>query len=1215
MGEVLKEDHIYEGGDIPNRGVVRIEDIEYTNISLVHLSDVSLLERCNRLRILGLRMCSLVDLPAELLSLHFLESIDLSGNMIERLPDPGSYARWERLRALNLSDNGIRDLAEIEKLKEVASLRRLSLIGNVCVSANNSFIRVTQWFPSLLVLNDNIVTSQFRAKVDGLAVDDRNATLPISKTDDYYFLFVKYMHVPGRERYVRKANAEFFCLHRVMRRFSAADKIQSIVRGFLARTAYKRAHNAGVFIRDYVRYWYHRRMVAADKIQRAFLHFLLKQRIKRTVCARKIQSAWERYRDRQMIVIRMFEMNEKFEFFVSQRDLEVLKNYINSKGMTEPESVFESNYIIIRQSDKAKPSKLPGSPVIWYCVDDRMLIREIHHKSPSNLSIWCGHDHSSLPSEQVVSKSGVNWAKSCRFDTFKPKPCQAKTKKLKFPEYPRIVECQYTNCDHFSAVIRSLLNDQSHGITIFTESTLRSAAAHFRIQASCRCFLVRRAYFKKAKREVLETRAATAIQRFFRNAKRKESLCLSIETLHYYRTIPDNHSFFISKNNFLELSSRVPKRKVAFGFSNDKTVVFTEEHRGVLGGIIPIGRANYPGHNLLSLFKIGAVTSVSQTTTFNNKIPAKWLRRCGIIKIIFGSAGEARRRLALFAYMTGDMRTIMSEGEVLRYCAACSIQCGWIGFTSRRLVTHMGAQLGKKLNLKCLIPQDSSGHKVSIKHNERDDISQEELTIEDQIAFLRNDYQQWRKLIEQRKASNAGSETQKSGKSSQEQSANETMTSLNFENISQNKSAESDTMPQPILKKRAIQTATKPKVGFRSVKKIIPFLYETESDKTFGMRLADLTLRPPSEKVSLKARPRTSQTFHQTGSPNNEFSIIGTGSSIPRTSLSRGAKLTMLSSRYASNATSRKNIGRSTDIDSMLDESLYSSRAETIRKTQSPQQSDTSFQKLVEAAFSRLCRLRQLGIIIQQGQVSDNTIEEKHKRAQAARTAIREARQELDEKRTRELTNTRNRNRIVTEEMKQARSALIQRVTNNRNAKAIRMRTAHLAAIQKAKREKTFASTFVAASRQVSSMSEKAHRNAQKARDAALTHEASAAARRDHLETKQSYKQKVHDISRQKRQETQFENALLAQRREAVLASKVAYLETVHNNRGRDLQRAKTALANTRQNPHIPMTHTPCPALDEHATATADLTYFVGRDLGAAESHLLVDILSDALEL
>ena len=33
MGEVLKEDHIYEGGDIPNRGVVRIEDIEYTNRS------------------------------------------------------------------------------------------------------------------------------------------------------------------------------------------------------------------------------------------------------------------------------------------------------------------------------------------------------------------------------------------------------------------------------------------------------------------------------------------------------------------------------------------------------------------------------------------------------------------------------------------------------------------------------------------------------------------------------------------------------------------------------------------------------------------------------------------------------------------------------------------------------------------------------------------------------------------------------------------------------------------------------------------------------------------------------------------------------------------------------------------------------------------------------------------------------------------------------
>ena len=883
MGEVLNEAQIYEGGDVSSRRGVELSEIKYTVVSLVQLSDVSLLARCTGLRVIGLRMCSLAAVPSELLGLELVESVDLSGNMIEGLPGPGSYARWTRLRALNLSDNGIRELSEIEKMKEVTSLKMLNLVGNVCVSANNSFGRVAAWFPAMVVLNETIITSQFRASLCGMAVSDKNATLPLSKTDDYYFLFVRYMHVVGQERYVRKLNAQFFCVNRLVRRYSAADKIQSVFRGFLVRRSYKMALSAGVFIRDFVRYWYHRRMVAADKIQRAFLHHLLKQKIKMNACARKIQSTWERYRDRQATIVRVFETEGKYQFFVSRDDLDSLRAVVKANDLKEPETVEPSEYRIVRRSREAiKTSRLPGTPVIWYFVDQGFLIRSASVKSMSRRSIWCGHSHDgNTATEEVVSQSGVNWSKLCCFGTLKPKACEQQPKSVKWSEYPSLMKCSYSDINDFTRLITVLVRTQSHGITVFTEATLRAASAQFRIQAACRCFLVRIKHFKSMKKMVLEERAALAIQRFFRRERRRQALRLAIETLQYHRSLPQHHSFFIPKNALLQMASRSVKRNVAFGFSTDKDVILVDSHEGVLSTMIPQGRAAYPGHDLSSLFKIGAVASLSQSTTFNNRIPAKWLKRCSVMKIIFGSVSEAQRRLTLFAYLTGDTRTIMSEADVLPYCAACSIQCGWIGFTSRRLITHMGAQQGRKMNMVCLVPRDSSGQRVAINENRQNSMSQEELTIEDQIAYLRNNYQTWRKGIEQYKAMNSPSEA-KAPKDTPEEAQKKIGPGISFENMSQNKQLNDESLPKPLLSRRAIHTSKQSRTWLQSVKNIIPFLYETESDKTFAMRLTDKKLRLPSAITdAAKARPRTSQAFHQTGSPGNQFAIIGTASAIP----------------------------------------------------------------------------------------------------------------------------------------------------------------------------------------------------------------------------------------------------------------------------------------------------------------------------------------------
>ena len=196
---VLTEDLLYEGADTPP-GSVELNEIKYAGFSVQHFKDLSILLQCTKLQIIMFRSCGFDNVPNELFTIPTLQKIDLSANRISVLPEKEKWASLVNLVAIDLCDNNITELEEPLKMCELPRLRQLMLTGNICLSVQDSFTRICKAFPNLCILNDLIITSQHRAYLDNHAIYDNSSTLPLSKTDDFFFLYVKYMHVSSQER-------------------------------------------------------------------------------------------------------------------------------------------------------------------------------------------------------------------------------------------------------------------------------------------------------------------------------------------------------------------------------------------------------------------------------------------------------------------------------------------------------------------------------------------------------------------------------------------------------------------------------------------------------------------------------------------------------------------------------------------------------------------------------------------------------------------------------------------------------------------------------------------------------------------------------------------------------------------------------------------------------------------------------------------------------
>ena len=286
---VLNEEFFYDAADVQNKSIP-VEEIKYVGISVQPFTDISYILNAKNLEIVTLRLCSLTEFPQEFFSLQKLKSIDLSGNAIEQLPEIESFALLQNLRRLNLQDNNIAELSEIFKINGAPNIRQLILTGNGCLSQEESFNLIAKEFKKLVVLNDLIITSQHRAFLSDLSIFDSNACLPASKTDDFFFLYVRYMHASSNERYVRRSNAEYFCINRVIRKYSAVEKIQSVYRGFITRIKYEKTIHAALNLQSFLKLWYFKRLTAANRIRSAFLYFRTRKIIKRVHSIRAIQS-------------------------------------------------------------------------------------------------------------------------------------------------------------------------------------------------------------------------------------------------------------------------------------------------------------------------------------------------------------------------------------------------------------------------------------------------------------------------------------------------------------------------------------------------------------------------------------------------------------------------------------------------------------------------------------------------------------------------------------------------------------------------------------------------------------------------------------------------------------------------------------------------------------------------------------------------------------
>lgn len=756
---VLNEDFFYEAADVQNKSTP-IEEIKYIGISVQPFTDISLILKAPKLEIVTFRICNFETFPQEFFSLPNLKSLDLSGNAIQILPDKESFSLLPNLRSLNLQDNGISELSEVFKISGAPNIRQLSLSGNVCISQNDSFNLITKEFKKLVVLNDLIITSQHRGFIDNMAVFDSNSCLPSSKTDDFFFLYVKYMHASNNERYVRRSNAEYFCINRVIRRYSAAEKIQSVFRGFMSRMRYTKILHSALNLQSFLKLWYFKRLTAVNRIRSCFLHFRMRQIIKQVRSIRTIQSSWRRKKSREYTAVEVFFYNGSYSIIIPQNNLEKIKNFLKANKLEEPKSIVETPYKLIRTKE-AKKVPFPGSPIIYYSCDDSLVARICHNNNiPKNSTIWCSHDHSAMKGRKKVTQYGINYTRQCPFASIPMIKIIVPKKSLKLKKYDTFVKLNYYDREKFAKVIYSILKSDIN-LTLYPERNLVITAAKITIQSSFRTFIERLKNFRDIKQQAIEKRALSCIRYSLKTQIIHRCVSHISNTIKYYNSLPRSTTFYIPYQYYSSLISMKKKYDVDFGFASDKSLILEKNSPdGFLKKIIPTGRIVFALSDLPSIVNVGVISSKVQSSSFSIPIPMKYVKRYKIMRLTYITPEEAKRRLTLFAWMTNKFDIIMTEREVLEFCCANVIHSCWRGYSYRRRLVHILIQMGslfdhsklfKRMNFKGRNQYYFRKLSMLGDSNSKDkgQILQEPLSSDpiESIHELRHDYRPWERQL------------------------------------------------------------------------------------------------------------------------------------------------------------------------------------------------------------------------------------------------------------------------------------------------------------------------------------------------------------------------------------------------------------------------------------------------------------------------------------
>lgn len=1305
MSVVLDRERIYDAAELPQNSE-SLRDIVYVAFAGESFKDLSLLASLTGLRVLALRMCGLVSFPNEIFQLSNLESLDLTGNSFNTLESCERFSQLPKLRALNMSQNALNDINEAFKLNTIPSLKQLTLTDNICMSAHDAFNRIIKVFPTLVVLNEYIITAQHRAYLDQRTSYDTRGTVPLNRADDYIFYYVKYMHGKPAHRHLRRINTVFFCVNRVLRHHCAVTKIQSIFRGFLARKQYKMMKRAALLIEDFVRFWYFKRTRVATKIKRAFLHHQLKTRIRAIVSARTIQGFWRRYLDRRTTLTKVFQnVDGSCDVFLTQETLDVLQKICQDKGFALPPNATVSEYVVLRKgTPKKRP--LPGSPFVFYNVEENILVRKTNHrKNLSPNSIWCGHDHSTMIQEKQVSKHGVNFVEKCPFSRIKFIPYQKPVRaRLGCRQYPRILNLHFEKPRDLTVILEYIIHTKPNGVLLFPLSSLRHAAAQITIHSALRALVVRKRGFAAMKSEALERRAINAIRFARKTASIMTQLNHMFGVVNWYRNAPETNTYYVTSDFIKQISNIPVNHPFKFGFSADKRLCLADEEAesgNVLWQLFPsTKKIVYEDQRLSSMIKLEVTSSKAMTSMLDRHIPNKWLRRAGIVRLTFQTQEEAIKRITSFCYATGDFCRFMTEQQLQELCAATCIKNCWIGFRMRGMIRHEAAQKNRRINFACLLKRFTTDRKsensrtapVPAKGNEQK-VVEKDVSIAQAIHDLRGDYMPWTQFEKIRRPYIAPEYKQlKEGDEEREITLSMKAMGVAHELDSEFQTirlgdAEQKERKQPKQQNRAMSVLL-PKLTYHEPPKPIAVTIESETERSFGRPLSDIRLDfsstsstfdeklralPDPETIGPMLRPRTAtnyaypaerRTISIDENSESQEDLQEIRKKRPHTAqnlMKPDAKLqtSLYPQKRHKNAQARPvtprvhfkkddnersqtpqpliAIGKEKNRDpsgivkidtkpqtkpedppkrarSPLNERILGDlKPKSERTAKSPQSTNEQLKAAIQSAFTKLVRLRQMGIDITQSFVVDDTLQRKRASTVQAQERQRKSRLEMRQMRQEAADATRERNAIERQELKEKAMEVKAKVQHLREVAARRAKTSHARRVNKYKKEKVFAQHFVSVSRQVAQVVETRHRKMEERKIFAGVQARAENARKESREMREKHKNTVKEMVDAKLDAARLDKKLLNDKRDILKQKIQARLQEILELK-HQMKEAMAEAAELRKSPQfIYPNNKPTLETDEFEGAVLCIGEYVGSNLGSLEKRLLCDLISQAL--
>lgn len=1216
MGEnALTEEFLFEAADIQISDFP-VDQIKFVGISVQILSDISVILKATNLQIATFRLCGFTTFPEEFFQLKQLRNIDVSGNAIQKLPDPEKFAELPYLRVLNLADNNITDIGEIYKLGGTSPIVQLIITGNICLSANDSFNKIVSAFPKLAILNDLIVTSQHRAYINDLADFSNNSTLPSSKIDDFFFLYVRYLHAASNERYVRRANAEIFCLNRVIRKYSAVEKIQSVWRGYRLRAAYKKMRNAAIFIECITKFWYHKRLKAAIRIRSCYLYYSTRRKIKYIRAVRFFQSLWRRKLSREDAMIEVFASEGVYKLLLYPKDQDTIR------AILEPDSISVSPYKIIRTKEP-KTAHLPQSPKIFYAIDDSILVRKMtYNKDLKPKCIWCGHDHSKPITKMKISNKGINWAKDCLFSAIKVIPVVSHAKPTKIPKYDYFITYTYNNKEDFTKVIKQLIVD-NNGIRLFAEQVVKRSSALLIIQASMRCFLVRSKIFKRMKQEVIENRALNTMRYSIKTAKIHAGISHIASVNRYYNALPHNSYYFVPFVFLKEVMKMYPLFRVHFGYSAERSVILSPNVEGYLAQILPQGKIMFALDDLASLLKIGTTITKAQPSMFTIPINTKWIKRYRIMRITFSNPLEAKNRLALFAWMTKKFDKILTETDTLRYCCANSIIACFRGFSNRKILKHFQEQEGKHF---VVAPTQGAEDQVARKPKQEEFVSHQIFIIPKKVVLspaetihqLRNDYRPWVTDVDNYKRDKQTSSMFKPNLPPRPVTNLERESSyltIDKKNLGLSKYEGDNPIKTQAVKvplARSIPPSpSEYEIEQETVGEFAPFLTGTESPRPRKQTKTPPT-NPPviSEAISQQSKkfPASASLFFKDKIKLDDSVVDITKSLRSKALTPIGKKSTLPPEEFTQQMV----------VEEEKPPLPVEPKEEPAKKelpANSPQKTDNSIQKKNQETFSKLVRLHQIGSDIERMHIIDNTIEMNRQIAREAKEKELEATAVSMSKMRKMVSDVTKRNNIEKKILLQNLEDIKEKSMDEKTKRVQKIKQEHETKRKRIEQDRQFGFAFMSMSRKAMKLIETQHK-----KDAVSSSHSKAVqfvneARQQTLEGKMRAASKIKENEQLKIRVAHLERILLDNKRQMRDIEHDDRIREVAELRKKDKERKKLVneIRSKSNQSYAPKAIINVQE-DVLEGAAKRIGQYLGLNPGTVEAHLLCDIISNILE-